>query len=322
MCNSSGDAWYYRSLFERKLNQALKADYSLKKAKDWHSEALEQNLDPFSLAAPDGSKTSATIHEKWALVIGISKFEDANVPRLNYPSKDAQDFATMLKDPDVGRFQESHVHLLTDQDATTRHIKEELNWLARSAQPDDLVVIFVSSHGSPREMDSREVNYIVTRDTVVRPQDSLFATALGMVELTQVVRTRILARRTVILLDTCHSGAAAGKQTGTEHIAEGSVSPDTLDAIRQGAGRAIISSSQEGESSYENAEGQNGYFTFYLLQAMHRDNGKDSIQKVFEYVHDQVSKSVQAKFSMAQNPVLTRSDGNADIVIGAAAGGS
>src|SRR5260370_41236673 len=32
-CASLGDAWYYRSLFERKLNQAAKANYSLSKAK-------------------------------------------------------------------------------------------------------------------------------------------------------------------------------------------------------------------------------------------------------------------------------------------------
>ncbi|HEY6766145.1 MAG TPA: caspase family protein [Candidatus Sulfotelmatobacter sp.] len=323
LCPDLGDAWYYRSVFERKLNHIPKADFALKRATLLDSEALRDNVDPFALAAPPaGPASTGTLHDKWALIVGISKFADKNVPRLNYPSKDAQDFASMLKDPRVGRFKAEHVHILVDEEATTRHIKEELNWLARNSQPDDLVVIFVSSHGSPRELDSREVNYIVTRDTEVKPQDALFATALGMVELTQVVRSRILARRTAILLDTCHSGAAAGSKTaGAEELAEGSVSGDTLDAIRQGTGRAIISSSQAGESSYENDEAQNGYFTFYLIQALRQSNGMDPIQKVYGYVHDQVSKSVQTKFNVAQNPVLTRSDGDADIVIGAASGG-
>jgi hypothetical protein len=321
LCNNNGDAWYYRSLFEKKLNQTAKADYSLQKAKEWKSEALDEKLDPFTLAAPSGPVARGTVRDKWALIVGISTFDDSKIPKLNYPSKDAQDFAALLKDPNVGRFRDEHVHMLVDKDATTRRIKEELNWLARSAQRDDLVVIFISSHGSPREMDSREVNYIVTRDTVIKPQDSLFATALGMVELTQVVRSRIVARRTAIILDTCHSGAAAGKKAGGEHIAEGSVSPDMMDSIRQGAGRAIISSSQEGESSYENDDAQNGYFTYYLLQALRKNQGRDPIQKIYEYVREQVSKSVQAKFNLRQNPVLTRSDGDADIVIGAAAGG-
>ncbi len=319
VCNSYGDAWYYRSVFERKLNQTARADYSLQKAKEWNSQALEQKLDPFALAAPSGTPPPARVHDKWALIVGISKFDDSNVPRLNYPSKDAQDFAAVLKDPNVGRFKADHVHTLVDQDATTHNIKTELNWLARNALPDDLVVIFVSTHGSPRELDSRDVNYIVTRDTKVKPQDELFATALGMVELTPVVRSRILARRTAILLDTCHSGAAASRKN--QDVQESSVSSGTLDSIRQGEGRAIITSSQVGESSWEDDEDQNGYFTHYLVKALQQSKGLDPIQKVFDYVHDQVSRSVLAKYEVKQEPVLSVSDGKAEIVIGAVSGG-
>ena len=319
VCNSDGDAWYYRSLFEKKLNRSAKADYSLEKAREWKSEAMEQKLDPFAVAAPEGTAPRGGVHEKWALVVGISKFEDSNVPRLNYPSKDAQDLAAVLKDPNVGRFKSDHVHILVDQTATTHNIKTELNWLARSAEPDDLVVIFVSTHGSPRELDSRDVNYIVTRDTKIKPQDELFATALGMVELTQVVRSRILARRTAILLDTCHSGAAASGKN--RDVQESSVPSSTLDAIRQGAGRAIITSSQVGESSWEDDEDQNGYFTHFLVEALRKNKGLDPIQKVFDYVHDRVSRSVMTKYEVKQEPVLSVSDGKAEIVIGAPSGG-
>jgi len=156
-CTSLGDAWYYRSLFERKLGHAPLADYSLKKAQMFGSEAMEQKSDPFSLAAPavPGEKPSPVVHDKWALVIGINKFQDTHVPKLKYTSKDARDFSALLKDPTYGRFAEDHVHLLTDEQATTRKIKEELNWLARKAGKDDLVVVFLSSHGSPRRNLSR-----------------------------------------------------------------------------------------------------------------------------------------------------------------------
>ena len=50
VCINSGDAWYYRSLFEKKLGQASKADYSLKKARLFASEAMELGSDPFVLA--------------------------------------------------------------------------------------------------------------------------------------------------------------------------------------------------------------------------------------------------------------------------------
>ena len=82
VCESYGDAWYYRSLFEQKLGQAAKANYSLGKAKLFGSEAMDQGANPYVLAAPvkPGETTLAPVREKWALVAGISQFHDA---RLN-----------------------------------------------------------------------------------------------------------------------------------------------------------------------------------------------------------------------------------------------
>jgi hypothetical protein len=322
-CASLGDAWYYRSLFEHKLNQTAKANYSLSKAKMFGSEAMEQGLDPFVLVTgmPTATVTLGPVREKWALVIGISKFQDTHVQRLNYPSKDAKDFASLLNDPKVGRFKPENVHLLIDADATTRKIKMELNWLARNAKPDDLVVVFLASHGSPRSRDIAGVNYIITSDTEVgdpnKDPDSLFATALPMVDLSDIVRGRIQARRTAIFLDTCHSGAAAGRATTGSAFGDASASGEALDRIRQGVGRVIISSSGVTESSYENDEAQNGYFTYFLMKALRQSSGLDPINKIYDYVHIQVSQGVLTRFKLPQNPVLSLSDQSVDVVLGA-----
>jgi len=323
VCAGLGDAWYYRSLFERKLNQPAKADYALRNAQKYRSDAMEEGVDPFSIAtdkpAPPSKLPDGLVRRKWALIIGISQFADSKIPQLNYPAKDAKDFAALLDDPQVGRFNPENVHVLLNADATTKEIKAGLNWLARSAQPDDLVVVFIASHGSPREMDTRNVNYIVTNDTEIGSQDQLFATALAMVEVTGVIRSRIQARRTLVLLDTCHSGAAAGGRglRLTADIGESSVGSETLDVIRQGFGRAIITSSQAGQQSYESDDIKNGYFTYYLVQALRNSQGKDSINKVYDYVREQVSSSVSAKFKAQQTPVLSQSDRGAEIILGA-----
>jgi hypothetical protein len=310
------------SLGERKLNQAAKANYSLSKAKMFGSEAMDQGSDPFVLATAAAAQVKpGLVHEKWALVIGISKFHDPHVQRLNYPSKDAQDFAALLKDPQVGRFKPENVHVVINEDATTRKIKMELNWLARSAKPDDLVVVFLASHGSPRSRDIVGVNYIITNDTEVgdsnQHPDSLFATAFPMVDLSDIVRSRIRALRTAIFLDTCHSGAAAGKTTPGSGFGDAGASRESLDRIRQGVGRAIITSSGVTESSYENDEAHNGYFTYFLMKALRQSQGLDPIDKVYDYVHQQVSKSVLAKLKLQQNPVLSLSDQSVDVVLGA-----
>jgi hypothetical protein len=337
-CASFGDSWYYRSLFEQKLGQSAKAKYSLSKAQLFGSDAMTDGANPFVLAAP--AKPSETklppVRQKWALVVGIAQFND---PRLNlrYTGKDAKDLGSVLIDPSFGRFPASNVHVLNEGQVTTRKLKEELNWIARMAQEDDLVVIFLASHGTSRSDDNADVNYIVTSDTDLQSQDSLFATAMPMVELSDIVRTRIKARRTAIILDTCHSGAATtqlkDRATG---MADSTPSAGALDRIRQGVGRAILTSSQEDQVSYEGAPYQNGYFTHFLIEALRQNQGADTIQQVYAYVKDALPKAVAAQKQSArgvrlkndagpaatpgqatQVPVLSSSDLGAGIVIGA-----
>jgi Caspase domain len=325
VCINAGDAWYYRYLFEKKLGQAAKADYSLKKAKMFGSEAMDQGEDPFQLATPPSAAPVVTgaVHAKWALVVGISKFNDKGLPRLNFASKDARDFAAALTDPSVGRFNPANVHSLAEGEITTRQLKQELNWLARSANdPNDLVVIFLSSHGTPRNKDTAEVNYIATSDTEIEPEDNLFATALPMVQISDIVRTRIKAQRTVILLDTCHSGAAAaGSPTRAgSSFSDASASDAALDRIRQGVGRAILTSSSPDEKSYEGQPYSNGYFTHFLLEGLRKDGGRDSVEQLYIYLKQNVSKaagSIQRK----QTPVFSHSDRGGEIVIGVASTG-
>ncbi len=336
VCASFGDAWYYRSLFERKLGQGAKADYSLGKAKLFGSPAMNDGANPFVLAAPvrSGEAKLAPLRNKWALVVGISQFRDSRLS-LHYTTKDAKDFASALTDPAVGRFPSSNVHVLADSGVSTRRFKEELNWLARVAQEDDLVVLFVATHGTSRSDDTAEVNYIVTSDTDLSSQDSLFGSALAMVELSDIVRTRIKARRTVIVLDTCHSGGATSatkeRATGLSDFAPSSVA---LDRIRQGLGRVILTSSEENQFSYEGAPFENGYFTHFLLEALHQKQGQATMQQIYEYVKVELPKAVAARNQgsrgihlksdpavasqpTTQMPVLSSSELGAEIILGA-----
>ena len=315
-CSTLGDAWYYRSLFERKLGHGSQADYALKKAQFNGSDAMDQKLDPFHLAAPPepGEMLPRNVHDKWALVIGVSTFRDPAI-NLEFTAKDAVDFAALLTNKAYGRFQPDHVHLVTNAQATTKRIKQELNWLARSAGRNDLVVIYLSSHGTPRQADIAGVNYIYTADTEVTDQDSLFATALPMVDVVDVVRTRVQARRAVVFLDTCHSGEAVGAG-----LKPSSVNAATLDRMTEGVGRVIIASSQADQESYESRTIRHGFFTYNLIRALKQDNGLDDIDKVYAFVRDQVSRQVMAEKHQQQTPVMSKGTQAAQIVIGVETG--
>ncbi len=326
-CESLGDAWYYRSLLERMLGNMRVADYALQKARDNNSEALLQNLDPFTLSTRPNVAPSATVKEKWALVVGIGKFKQPEIDSLKFAVADATTFAAWLKNPSYGRFKPDHVVTLTDSQATTRNIKEKLNWLARSAGPDDLVVIYFATHGSARDMDTRGVNYIITYDTDIgknaqEGEDALFATALPMVDIANTVASRVEAQRAAIFVDTCYGAAAA--RGGTKLVAPGvpsaAVSNNTLSRMTQGAGRVVLAASTVDQESLEDSTLGHGYFTYYLLEGLRRNNGLDPMAKVFPYVREQVESRAESKWKMQQTPVMSQSDQGGDIVIGVAPG--
>lgn len=328
-CDENGDAWYYRSLFERQLRQGNPA-YSLGKARERNSQALRDADDPFHLATPAGERgVKAATHDdspaapatstldirtpavsrKWALVVGIANFHDSHL-NLHYTRQDAEAVASLLKDPVYGRFAPGHVRLLTDEQATTVNVRAGLNWLARMASQDDLAVIYLATHGTAREEDVAGANYVVTFDSDVESKDGLYSTTIPMVEISNDIRTRMRALRVAVFLDTCHS-AGAISQTVT---LPSSISPQMLDRAREGTGRAIMAASRVDESSYEQTRYGHGLFTYYLLQALKQQTDAP-LDKIYEWVDAHVSQDAAANH-WQQHPVFSASDAASVIVIG------
>jgi uncharacterized caspase-like protein len=337
LCSDLGEAWYYRSLVEAKLGHAQLAAYSMRQAQLFPSDAMADQQNPFVLAAPRSrglgteentpgapARPSGAPAEKWALVVGIASFENKVIPPLSYTASDAQSFADVLTSPKYGRFKPQNVHILLNDQATTRHIKEQLNWLARSAAPGDLVVVYIAAHGSPREADTAGVSYIITHDTDVGPdgnnpdRDSLYATALPMVDVANAVATRVRAQRAAIFLDTCFSGNAAQPEAKlmAPGIASGAVSNETLDHIKQGAGRIIFAASGGEEESLESDSIKHGYFTYYLVQALEQDDGSIPLTQAFTYVQQHVRARAESEAHAEQNPVMSRSESGTDFTLG------
>ena len=134
------------------------------------------------------------VRDKWALIVGISNFQNSKL-NLHYPAKDAQDFYDFLTKE--GNFAKDHVKLLVNEQATRANILSDLGdrWLPHVANPDDLVLIYISSHGSPADSDVRGVNYLLAYDS---DPDTLFASGLPMQDLSNVIKTRV------------HSGSCRG----------------------------------------------------------------------------------------------------------------
>jgi uncharacterized caspase-like protein len=261
-----------------------------------------------SLALPACAENSP-VGDKWALVVGISKFSDPEL-NLKYPSKDAKDFADFLIKE--AKFAPDHVHLLTDNLATRARILDELgeHWLPFAARPNDLVVIYLSTHGSPSDMDVVGVNYIVAHDT---DKDHLLATGIGMQDLCNMVKSRIHSDRTLIIMDACHSGSA------TNDGGKGLVRGANVDAeaIAQGTGQMVITSSSPSQVSWESKSAPNSVFTKRLIEGFKIKGPDTTVADTFNYVKKKVEEDVLTERGQLQTPVMkTKWEGD-DLRLGA-----
>jgi hypothetical protein len=242
--------------------------------------------------------------DRWAVVIGVDRYESRQVPPLRYSVRDAEALHEFLVGP--GGFKGDHVVLLTDRSErkpTLRNIKWALGtFLTRSAKKDDTVLVFFAGHGVP-EVDPRGVErdglskYLAPAD--VDPDD-LYSTGLPMDEL-QTIFQRIEAERMVVLLDACYSGTAGGRTFTSLKARTRAAHVDDLflERLARSKGRAIVTASRPSELSLEVPELGHGLFTYYLLQGLRgaADLNGDaivSLQELYEYVEQQVTQKSRA----------------------------
>ncbi|MFA7340472.1 MAG: caspase family protein [Candidatus Obscuribacterales bacterium] len=235
------------------------------------------------------------IMDKWAVIIGIDKFQYTSIPKLQYPSKDARDFAKFLVEK--GNFAADHVLLLTNEQATLGKIKEVIgdSWLPQRARKDDLVLVFASTHGSPKEIDVAGDNFLVVYDT---DPMKLFSTGIRFADLAPTIKDRTSCDRVVLLLDACSSGAAnvGGK---------GMVRTGNFDvAALAGEGQIVISSSAADQRSFESKRYENGVFTKQLIASLQSNGSKTTLAEAFRNLKEQVENEVQFDRKQTQTPVM------------------
>lgn len=251
----------------------------------------------------------APVADKWAVVIGIGRFADARVPSLRYAAKDAQDFADFLRDEAGGKFKQDHVKVLLNEDATKINIMDMLgdSFLPHAAQPDDLVVIYLSTHGSPAGADINGVNYVVAYDSQI---NKLFATGIEMKQLLRIIKERVHTNRVVLVLDTCYSGAGAEDHKGLIRA-----NVDGAHLV-QGTGNIIITSSKSDQRSWESDILKNSYFTRYFIDSLKREPDKVTLSQAFDQMRNQVQSAVLKDKGQLQTPSLAGNFQGPPLVLG------
>lgn len=204
---------------------------------------------------------------RWAVIIGISNYQDTQIPSLRYASSDAQAFYRWAISPDGGRYAPSQVKLLLNKEATGTNIKKALfEWLRR-ALDEDMATIYFAGHGSPESPDSQNNLFLLPYDT---QYSSIATTGFPMWDIETALKRFIKAKKVVVIADACHSGGVGLSfdiaRRSNRGIKVNPISSGIQNLSQVGDGVCVISASSDNQFSQESKKwgGGHGVFTYFL----------------------------------------------------------
>lgn len=270
------------------------------------SETSRQDFAPSTGPAP--ARPVLGKGANWAVVIGISEYQDSRIPALRYASSDAKGFYDWLISPEGGRHAPDRVQLLRDKEATGSNIKNSLFTWLRGALEEDIVTIYFAGHGSPDSPDGTKNLFLLPYDA---NYSAIASSGFPMWDIETALSRFIKAKRVVVIADSCHSGGVGesfGRATrGVGGVIANPISSGLQELSNVSAGICVISASGENQLSQESQEwgGGHGVFTHYLLEGLHgkadyTSDGLITLGELVPYLSEQVRRATRN----AQTPIV------------------
>jgi hypothetical protein len=240
----------------------------------------------------DGAETDSRgrLH---VLAVGIDDYAEKRL-RLENATADATSVAAMLKIAGAGVFDDVTVTTLLNDQVTEAGLEATFEKLASEMAPRDTFVFFLAGHG--RTIEGRY--YFI-------PQDFRYGDRRGVVdraiaqEQWQKWFSRLSARKSVLIYDTCESESITALARGT---AERSAA---IERLRHATGRSVIAAARSSEAAYEGLAGH-GLLTYSVLAAMDKgdsdNDGFIELQEIATYVSDAVPALSLTHYGIRQQP--------------------
>ena len=223
-----------------------------------------------------------------ALVLATGEYDDPALAGLRAPAGDAATLRDVLADTAVGGFEVTSV---LDQDAHV--VRLAVEEFLTDRRPDDLLLVYLSCHGL---VDLRQRLYFAARDT---RRDRLASSGVASHWILEQLED-CRARRQVVILDCCFSGAFAAGGKGPADRRDLGLGERLLG---QGRGRVVLTASRATEYSFEgdsldppDVGAQGGsVFTRALLDGIRSGaadtdgDGWISVDDAYAFAYDRVS---------------------------------
>ena len=237
------------------------------------------------------------------IVFGLNDYERTGLPNLHYAVPDALAIGKALKEAGKGLYASITVTGVLDPgivppkdmdrvfEATSSGLEKAFEAVAQEAQVQDTFVFFAAGHGTAVQgrFHLLAQDYYREGDT----DASIKSRGIGQEKL-QAWIANIKAKRGLILLDSCESGAAVTGASRNDADA-------ALGKLHEATGRLVITAANVSQAALEGYE-DHGVFTSAILDALvngdTNDNGTIEVSEIADWVQAKVpelSKELRAK---------------------------
>jgi tetratricopeptide (TPR) repeat protein/uncharacterized caspase-like protein len=251
----------------------------------------------------------------YAVVVGISQYENPGIPSLQFAHRDAEAFADYLQTKAGGTVPQTHIRLLTGEQATTAAVYDALQWVMNTAAENDLVYFYFAGHGDMENTTIYKLGFLLTYNT---PANNYINNSIRLEDLNNFANTLSAGKKAkvVLITDACHSGKLAGSGYRGNFLVGNQLRKTVANEIR-------ITSCAPEELSNENEAwgGGRGVFSFYLINGLigFADEVKDGyvrLNEIKQYVDSAVAADPVLKANkVKQTPVIPVSNKTGDFVL-------
>jgi WD40 repeat protein len=238
---------------------------------------------------------------KFALVVGINRYDSNNLRTLRYAERDVEELATTLR---ATGYDEPNVHILTRGAPRTdrarlpdgKTIRADLAELLAGCGPRDTILLAFAGHGVHFQGDRD--NYFCPADANLKDRDTLlsFQEVLDLLE-------KCPAAVKLVLVDACRNDPRSDTARGGAEIELESIhfQPAALPG-----GMAVLFSCSEGEEAHEDDTLQHGVFFHFVIEGLRGSaarGGRITVGDLSTYVMDNVTAFARSK-QQEQQPNL------------------
>ena len=259
----------------------------------YNGSGLVESRRPSSIISWEGKTTKPNLY---VLTLAINKYRDKSL-WLNYCVPDANAIAESFKSQESGLYENVYVSSLQDGEVTKEGISEEFKRLSNLVTADDVFVFYISGHGTT--YDDGDYYYLPVNIRYTS-REEIPIQGISKNDLIENL-SLIKAGKTLLMLDTCNSGAFFA-DSGQRGLSE----KTAIDRLTRATGHATLAASSDSQSAMEGYEGH-GVFTYVLLEGLKgeadsNDDGFVTLLELASYVENEVPERSYEKWGYEQVP--------------------